>query len=185
MSKPHGIIVFGASGSGTTTLGRELARVLNLAHLDIDDYFWEKSEVPFTVVRPLEERQTLLLADIMKHVNFVVSGNIVKWDEPLLPYLDLAVFVITSTYIRVERLIRRDYENLGDRIHEGGDMHKGHLEFIDWAANYDTGGLDMRSLALHEQWITTCPCPVFRVDGTEDYRATAVNIAERFYHLLP
>jgi len=63
-------------------------------------------------------------------------------------------------------------------------MHKGHLEFIDWAANYDTGGLDMRSLALHEQWITTCPCPVFRVNGTEDYRTTVANIAERFYTKL-
>jgi len=35
----HGIMVFGASGSGTTTLGRELAQILGFAHLDIDDYF--------------------------------------------------------------------------------------------------------------------------------------------------
>ena len=52
MSKPHGIIVFGANGSGKSTLGRELARVLNFAHLDIEDYYFEQSEIPYTKVRP-------------------------------------------------------------------------------------------------------------------------------------
>jgi len=40
----HGIIVFGASGSGTTTLAKELARVLNFAHFDADDYYWQKQD---------------------------------------------------------------------------------------------------------------------------------------------
>jgi len=44
----HGIMVFGASGSGTTTLGREFAKILGFTHLDIDDYFWEKTDVPYT-----------------------------------------------------------------------------------------------------------------------------------------
>ena len=39
MDKPHGIIVFGASGSGCTTLGRALARQLNFEHFDTDDFF--------------------------------------------------------------------------------------------------------------------------------------------------
>jgi adenylate kinase family enzyme len=34
------ICVFGASGSGMTTLGRALASDLELAFLDSDDFFW-------------------------------------------------------------------------------------------------------------------------------------------------
>ena len=56
MDKPHGIIVFGASGSGCTTLGRELARLLNFEHFDTDDYFFEINNPPFEMKeRPLNE----------------------------------------------------------------------------------------------------------------------------------
>ena len=34
----RGIIIFGAAGSGKTTLGRELAGRLGFLHIDIDDY---------------------------------------------------------------------------------------------------------------------------------------------------
>lgn len=35
MSKPHGIIVFGANGSGKSTIARELANILNFKHGDM------------------------------------------------------------------------------------------------------------------------------------------------------
>jgi len=38
MSGPHGIIVFGANGSGKMTFGRELARILGFKHMDHEDY---------------------------------------------------------------------------------------------------------------------------------------------------
>ncbi|GAB3319388.1 hypothetical protein GCM10027299_11850 [Larkinella ripae] len=34
--------LFGASGSGVTTLGTALAAQLHLPYVDSDDYFWEK-----------------------------------------------------------------------------------------------------------------------------------------------
>ncbi|MDR3148773.1 MAG: NUDIX domain-containing protein, partial [Oscillospiraceae bacterium] len=181
MSKPHGIIIFGASGSGTTALGRELARVLNFAHFDIDDYFWGESDIPFTAVRPRKERQDLLLADLERSGNFVISECAANWDEPLLPLLDLAVFVTTLADVRMEHIERREYDRFGDRIKLNGDMYELHLNFVEWAKTYDSGGLDMRSLALHEQWIENCPCPVIRVDGMADYRVTAAAIAKQYY----
>lgn len=42
MRNPHGIIIFRANGSGETTLGRELANMLNFKHMDIEDYNFEK-----------------------------------------------------------------------------------------------------------------------------------------------
>lgn len=74
MDKPQGIIVFGANGAGKTTLGRELARVLHFFHMDIEDYHFEKSEIPYTVERPREDCINLMLADIKRYGSFVLSA---------------------------------------------------------------------------------------------------------------
>jgi len=52
--------VFGASGSGTTTLSRALAARLDVGHFDADDYFWVPIEPPFTQKYPAEKRVELL-----------------------------------------------------------------------------------------------------------------------------
>ena len=51
MKKPSGIIVFGASGAGSTTLGREIAQLLDFEHFDTDDYFFESSDTNFRPVQ--------------------------------------------------------------------------------------------------------------------------------------
>ena len=53
----RGLIVFGASGAGTTTLSVELSRLLGFTHFDLDDYFWNwDTEIPFTFPCPRKER---------------------------------------------------------------------------------------------------------------------------------
>jgi adenylate kinase family enzyme len=42
MAPPVRVHIFGASGSGTTTLGRTLAERLGVRFFDGDDYFWER-----------------------------------------------------------------------------------------------------------------------------------------------
>jgi hypothetical protein len=41
------IHIFGASGSGTTTLGAAIADRYGYAHLDVDQYFWMPTDPPF------------------------------------------------------------------------------------------------------------------------------------------
>jgi adenylate kinase family enzyme len=186
-SEPKGILIFGASGSGTTTIGRELAKRLHCTHFDIDDYFWEPTRVPFTVKRPVAKRQELLLADIKKAGGvFVASGSMISWDKPFLPYFKLAVFVKTPTQIRVERLKKRELLHFGERVLPGGDMYQNHTEFVAWAAGYDDDPSDSvgRSLKRHEAWAKTFTFPVLRVNGAEDYRKTAEEIKQQFA-LLP
>lgn len=62
MDKTHGIIIFGANGSGKTTLGRELAGLLGFRHMDIEDYYFEKSEIPYTVKRSRKDCLELMIA---------------------------------------------------------------------------------------------------------------------------
>jgi len=173
MSNPRGIIIFGASGSGTTTLGRALAAALRFAHFDLDDFFWVETDVPFTEVLPVEERITRLQAALAGCDRFVLSGSMLGWSEPFVSLLDLAIFVYTPTDIRIERLKKREREDFGERILEGGDMHTVFHDFIEWSATYDAGDRNGRSLARHEEWIKTLPCPVLRVDGA---RAIEENI---------
>lgn len=68
------------------------------------------------------------------------------------PFFSLAIRVETDTDIRIERLVRREQLRFGNRIDIGGDMYENHQEFLNWAAAYDNGGIDMRSKAKHDEW---------------------------------
>jgi len=184
MDKPHGIIVFGASGSGCTTLGRELARLLNFKHFDTDDYFFEQNNPPFAMKeRPLNERISLL-RPLLKS-NFILSGCIREWDGAFDSMLSMAVFLITPTEIRIERVENREFKRNGKRIKWGGDLYIQHRKFIDYIATYDNGSMTTRSLASQEAWANSLTCPVVRIDGALDWRVNAKAIAERFLKCNP
>ena len=63
------------------------------------------------------------------------------------------------------RIKTRELERYGDRIQPGGDMRQKHLEFVSWAESYDTALAPIRSIDLHEKWMTTLGCPVIRMDS--------------------
>ncbi len=58
------IHIFGASGSGTTTLGRYLSEELGCFHMDTDDYYWEPTDPPYTTKQLPAQRVELLRRDI-------------------------------------------------------------------------------------------------------------------------
>ena len=179
MDKPHGVIVFGASGSGCTTTGRELARLLNFEHFDTDDYFFEVNNPPFEMKeRPLNERIALLRPLLGR--NFVLSGCIREWGGAFDSMLSMAFFVITPTNIRIERLETREFNRNGERIKLGGDLYAQHRKFIDYVSTYDSGGMATRSLASQEAWAKTLSCPVIHVDGTIDWRLNVENMSKQF-----
>lgn len=60
--QPGRVHILGASGSGTTTLGRALAQAWSVPHADADDYFWVPADPPYLQKRPVEERITLMQA---------------------------------------------------------------------------------------------------------------------------
>ena len=173
MTKPHGIIVFGANGSGKSTLGRELARVLNFKYMDIEDYYFEKSEIPYTVERSREDCLNLMLADIEKYNSFVLSAVTGDFGEEISSMYDLAVFMVAPIETRMERIRQREYKKHGYRIRKGGDMYEQHLIFVDFARS--------RNLSNIDRWAETLTCPIIHVGGTNDYRKTAADIANRFY----
>ena len=169
----RGIILLGANGSGKSTLGRELARVLHSAHFDVEDYWFYPTDIPYTTIRPKEERNGMLLADMNKYGSFVVSGDISGWGDEFLTRFDLAVFLTVPTDIRLKRLKNREIARWGDRVCQGGDLYESQQKFREFAATRDVALLEQRALAY--------PCPLLHVDGINDCHATAVSIVEYFY----
>jgi len=159
------IHILGASGSGTTTLGRALAAHLQCLHFDTDDYFWLSTNPPFTQQRARPERQQLLMKDVTAHDAWVVSGSLCGWGDVAISLFELVVFLSIPHDIRMTRLRQREHERFGERILPGGDLYEQSQAFLVWAASYDEGGLDMRSRRLHEEWLGTLPCPILCFEG--------------------
>ena len=82
-----------------------------------------------------------------------------------IPLFDLVIFLSVPTELRLERLRRREIARYGDRIMPGGDMCEQSQAFLEWAAAYDEGGLEMRSRRLHEQWLGALLCPIVCIEG--------------------
>lgn len=159
------IHVIGASGSGTTTLGRAVADKLGVLHFDSDDFFWLPTDPPFTTPRDPQERVALLLPKLLPEQGWVFSGSALKWGQPIEPLYDLIVFLRIDPALRMERIRRREANRYGERIKPGGDMAVKSREFMEWAASYDSAGPERRSLASHEQWLATQTCPILRLDS--------------------
>ncbi|MBR3928550.1 MAG: AAA family ATPase [Clostridia bacterium] len=162
------IHIFGASGAGTTMLGRKISKELGFFFMDTDDYFWMPTEIPYTVKRPVDDRLALMIRDIEANENVVLSGSLTEWGDPLTKYFTLAIRVNTETSVRIERLKKREYAHFADRIKAGGDMYEAHQAFLAWAARYDEGGMEMRSRVHHDLWQEKLNCRVLEVDGANE-----------------
>ena|ERR1700734_544925 len=162
--------ITGASGAGTSTLGRALAAHTGAIHLDTDYFYWLPDAPAFTARRPKPDLLRLVDAAIVNAADrgWVLSGSVGEWGAPLIRHFGLVVFLFTPTEIRLARLRAREATQFGEAaVAPGGERHEEHEEFIAWAAGYDSGKTAGRNLAFHEAWLAKLPCPVLRLDGAE------------------
>jgi adenylate kinase family enzyme len=161
------IHILGASGSGTTTLARELARVSSITHLDTDDFYWAPSDIPFTIKRPVPERLALLEDAFTAHEQWVLSGSLCSWGDSIIPMFTHVVFLYIPWDVREQRLMDRERQRYSSAsLQPGGTMHEVHVAFMEWASRYDDAGLEQRSYAMHDRWLIElpAPCRVLRVE---------------------
>lgn len=173
------IHIVGASSSGTTTLGAALADRLACLHLDTDAFFWEATDPPFTTKRPVEERLSLMEAQMAERPSWIISGSLMPWGDVFIPRFDLVVFLRVPPEVRLERLLRREQDRYGPAIEPGGAMHEAHLAFIEWARGYDQSGFPGRSLERHRAWLATMPCPVLEIDGSPRLEESVERVLAR------
>jgi adenylate kinase family enzyme len=171
---PPRVHLVGASGSGTTTLGRALAPRLAVPVFDSDDAFWEPTDPPFRTPRPPPDRLAWLQERLRDDDGWVVSGSLCGWGDDLRGRF---TFLTLPAAIRMARLAAREVERYGDRIRPGGDIAEGSTAFLAWAAAYDTAGMEQRSRVLHDAWLATLTCPVLHLDGDLTVEGRADRVA--------
>jgi adenylate kinase family enzyme len=158
--------IFGASGTGVSTLGEALGTALGLPYFDTDAYFWEATDPPFTVRRPPALRDARLAHDLAGHQRWLVGGSIVGWGEQWLAAFDLVVFLWLPPALRLQRLHQREHARYGARILADPRQAARTQAFLAWAAGYDDSSMGgSRTLANHTSWLARFTCPVLELRG--------------------
>lgn len=168
------INIFGASGSGVTTLGKTLSERLDYPYFDSDHYFWLPSDPPFTDRRPPEERNAMINSEMAGNENWILGGSVINWNNNW--QFGLSVFLYIPPAIRIRRLQQRELERYGDIIYTDRERNKLYNEFIDWACSYDELITNSRSLHSHKNWMNKLTTPLLIIEGdtTLEERVEAV-----------
>lgn len=153
MAVPLRILVTGAAGAGSSTLAQALADALGARWLELDDYYWLPDSPPYQRKRDAAGRLSLLQQSLQTAPRAVLAGSPMGWDAALEDSFDAVIFVYLPTAIRLARLQARERARWGE-VRAG---------FLEWAAAYDTGAAEGRSLARHEAWLAERRCPVLRL----------------------
>lgn len=163
------IHIFGASGSGVSTLGNALSKKLKVLYYDSDDYFWHSTNPPFTTRRDNEERNSLIKNDLSKNDSWIFGGSSLKWGNDVFPKFDLIVFLWLPPEVRIERLKKRELERYGDIINTDPERIKNYQVFLEWAKSYDDdpleNGFSGRSLKVHEDWLAQVNTNILEIRG--------------------
>ncbi|MHA7057202.1 AAA family ATPase [Aquimarina sp. M1] len=159
------ILIFGASGSGTTTLAKQIENKIGFVHLDVDDYYWKKTAPPFQEKVPLNKRNQYLKIDVQKFDNVVVSGSLVSWGKEWESIFDLAVFIHLDNEERMSRLYKREKERYGTKLLTDKNIQKNSKAFLAWANQYENPNFEGRSLQIHLNWIALLNCTIIQLDG--------------------
>lgn len=146
------LLVTGGPGSGATTTGQKLAEILRIPQLDSDAYFHKPSDPPYQAQYSPKERHNLLHEAIAAQDSWLLSGSIASWGIDDLQFSH-AVILNIGPKIRQSRLIARETQRFGARIQAGGDMFDEHQAFLAWAAGYEAGDREGRSLPMERSFV--------------------------------
>ena len=140
----HRILIFGNSGSGKTTMARELTQSLGLAYLDLDTITWDPTAL--MVRRPFAESVAALADFIAAHPSWVIEGCYGDLIERAVPHCSDLRFLNPGVEACVAHCRNRPWEPAKYASREAQDALLDHL--IAWVRQYETRE-DEFSLARH------------------------------------
>ena len=177
----HHILIFGPAGAGSTTLGQQLSAATSVPCFDTDEFYWIREEdgTLYKRKRNPEHRRKLLTEALALHSDWILTGSLNGWGDVLIPEFTLVIFLFADTEIRLERIRKREIIRYGEqRIQQGGDLHAVFNKFLQWASDYDGGGMEMKSKSSDEAWMEKISCPILRLNGNDPPEANLRRIID-------
>lgn len=115
------IAIVGTTGSGKTTLARQIAQQLRIPHVELDAIFWDSdwTQVPQELFR---ERT----AQALKREAWVVDGNYSKVRDIVWSKAEVIVWLDYPLPLMMWRLVKRTYK----RVITGEELWSGNRETI-------------------------------------------------------
>lgn len=155
----HRIIVCGGNGAGKSTLGKALAQALSLPFLDIEDYYFPKTDPRYlyAVQRSAGEAISLLQRDVEQTDSFVLAAVKADYSPGISGRFTCAVFVDVPKETRMQRVRQRSYGKFGDRMLPGGDLYSREQRFFEL--------VESRTEDPIHNWLAGISIPVLTVDG--------------------
>ena len=113
------IVIIGTCGSGKTTLGRQLAKRLNIPVTDLDDLYW----LPHWKFRP-EEECSALIEKTVSQEEWIICGNQSKYRALIWPKADTIIWLDFPLHILFWRLLSRGIRQMisGEMICNGNQQ---------------------------------------------------------------
>ena len=153
-----GIIVCGLNGCGKSTFGKALADKLNCKFMDIEDYYFPKTNNNYIYASPRTRAEVaeLLYDDLKKRVRFVLASVRGDFGDEIEALFSFAVLISVPKEIRVRN---RSFQKFGSRMLYGGDLYEKEEQFFNAAY--------VKPENYTEQWLSKTKLSTMRIDGTK------------------
>lgn len=172
----NGIIIMGLNGCGKSTICHELANLLNYRCMDVEDYYFLDSDIPYTKSRTREVVKQLILDDIKIYHNYVLSSVGCNWGPEIVSTFKLAILLYAPLQVRLERIKQREITRFGNRVLEGGDMYESQKQFRDMVASRSAEDIKQQACSLS--------CPVLEINATLPVKDILGLIYSRYLNIL-
>jgi thymidylate kinase len=126
--------------------------------MDVEDYYFLDSDIPYTKSRTHEEVKQLMLDDIKTYHKYVLSSVGCDWGSEIVATFKLAILLSAPLQVRLERIKQREIARFGNRVLEGGDMYESQKRFHNMVSSRCAEDIKQQAGSL--------TCPVLEINAT-------------------
>lgn len=171
-----GIQICGLNGCGKSTLGRALAERIDFHFIDNENLYFSRTNTdePYTNPKSRTEVERILMDEVRKHPDFVFSAVKGDYGKDIILMYNYVVVIEVPKEIRSQRVRYRSFQEFGNRMLMGGDLHNQEEAFFQM--------VESRQDDYITDWLQKVNCPIIRVDGTkpiEDNVEYILQVIER------
>ncbi|OEH93850.1 AAA family ATPase [Bacillus solimangrovi] len=130
------IHIIGGSGSGKSTVAKQLSEKYSIPHYDLDAIFWDKNAEQYKIKAPVFIRDNKL-KEIVGQPSWIIEGVYFTWLDPSFALADKIFVLHTPLSVQEERIWSRYYQRkTGLLSSTKKETINSVNELIDWNKKY-------------------------------------------------